>query len=637
MHALIPEELLQEPCVQDIKTSAQTAPLPKATTALNPRKPCAMDRALAIPELSHAIAQFLLESGVLQVSLVCRQWHELWSPYQWHTLVLSSMRPPFPSSLIPSEPTEASPVLLSSHGLARYGSHVVQLKAPWLTLEELQALSLHCPHLQVLTLDHFTSPCTLFGPMLSRWRELRVLSLEVAEVSVEDERPLDRIDRVGLLQTIAESAWPGLERIELTFQCSVKMNLDLLFNVLKSCSSLKTLKLTDADIIDAGKMTTKSHRHRKNKELCSLNNAGSNGAEYTGINAQRKHSAQEGEKGSTGQGDGPEWADLVGPFGLRCLCISSSYISDSILESILECCPRLENLQLYSCVKVTDKTLGALTRLNSRLRRLSLLTCKLITSEGLIELFEGIKDLRQIHLYDLPLIRDDCLEVLVKHHGHSLERVNIYFAALLTERGIKSILTECGNLRVLGFHAYGSSLKLFEIPWASSRTLEQLDLQNSFKQDVASSALRTEAMGGSGSGGTIASAEEIEDDHPGCKQGRPTGFMAMAIGRLLSSLPRLWDLSLQAKGLERQLIEGFGTSQRIRLLHFYGLQSASGGSYFAEPIPWRNLRKGYPHLRRFGCGAFGTYRATIKEELAKVDIEFQPSSAISNMVFESDF
>ncbi|GJJ70290.1 hypothetical protein EMPS_02639 [Entomortierella parvispora] len=629
MHDIIPGPPLLEACAQDSKTSTQTLPSP-----LTSRRRCVMDRVLGMPELVHAMAQYFIEPDFRQMSLVCQLWHSVWSPYQWRALSLST-RPPFPPSNDPST-AGAGPDILSKPGLARYGSRVLQLKAPWLTADEFQALSLHCPCLQELTIAHFELPRSLFGPMLSRWRELRALSLEVGK---DDDLRSDGEGSAGLLRTIAQSALHGLECIELTFQWYVKMDVDLIFTVLKSYPLLKTFKLTDADIIAtqsiSGKLTKGSHRHGKGKEVIGVHDP-SNGssAGSTGINAQRKQLAKDYEQENTSLEHEPEWVDAVGSFGLRCLCISSSYISDSTLELILECCPRLESIQLHSCNEVTDQTLSTLARLNRRLRRLSLSACRSITSQGLIELFAGIEDMTQIHLCDLSLIRDDCLEALAKHHGHSLQRVNIYFSALLTERGIMSILTGCRNLRVLGFQAYGSSIKLFEVPWASNRTLERLDLQSTFKGAVASLSLLTDTADPDGSRDVSTLERETEGNHLENRQNGRRGFMAMAIGELLSSLPRLWDLGLQAKGMERAIIEGLNASQRIRVLHFYGLQSIGSGSVVGNPIPWRNLRKGYPHLRRFACGALGAYRDFIKEELAKVDIEFLPSSAVSNMAFE---
>ncbi|KAG0047286.1 hypothetical protein BGZ83_007636 [Gryganskiella cystojenkinii] len=627
-----------------------------------------MDRALAMPELVHLIALYLHPvHHLVNALLVCKSWHHLWSPYLWHTLILHPTRPPLPSLLTPAvknSPDQQYMTPLSPQVLAQQGRHVVQLRAPWLTLEELLALSTYCLHLQDLNLAHFSAPNNSFAPMLVQWKNLRILTLEVADnqeeiykddnTSKTNTNKEEQQGRESLLRTIAHYASPSLESVELTFQTSVKLTLDLLFALLKNCRSLKTLKLTDADIVDSPmvrdnrKPSGKVHyRLRKGHRVNKQDNKGDGSLSSTDSDStlsppSRTERSATLETNGCNHNNKPELATIltVETFDLRCLSISSSYVSDSILETLLARCPRLECIQLHSCVQVTDRTLETLAKLKS-LRRLSFSASNRLTSQGLIRLFQEIKDLTHVHLCDLALIRDDCLQVLAQQHGHSLEKLAVYFSALLTETGIIAVLARCKTLRVLGFQVYGSSTRLFKVPWASGRTLEHLDLQGVFKLAVVPLPTCQHGDGGGGIEGAVVGVSETAPFLTGrvssADEVKIYGFSLMK--KLLVTLPRLRNLSVYAKGIERLVMEGLGPDQEIELLHFYGLQSAGGRSMDNEmgPIPWKDLRRGFPRLQRFACGAFGENRTRIKDELAKVQIEFQPTSALPNMAFEADF
>ncbi|KAG0316890.1 hypothetical protein BGZ97_006204, partial [Linnemannia gamsii] len=148
----------------------------------------------------------------------------------------------------------------------------------------------------------------------------------------------------------------------------------------------------------------------------------------------------------------------------------------------------------------------------------------------------------------------------------------------------------------------------------------QLDLQGVFKKvilDPSSTAATTNNF----------SATAMWQD----RQSRIDGF-AITKARL-RTLDRLKNLRLAAGGIGKEILGGFeAPSQRIEVLHLYGLQSTQ-----VDTLPWTAIKTWYPSLRQVYCGVIGVFRKSIREELTRLNVELLASSSIPDLAFENNF
>ncbi|KAH7060297.1 hypothetical protein BKA57DRAFT_446841 [Linnemannia elongata] len=333
----------------------------------------------------------------------------------------------------------------------------------------------------------------------------------------------------------------------------------------------------------------------------------------------------------------PEGKETKTTFGLHFFSISSSHASDSSLTHILERCPKLRALHLHSCDTITDQSLQSVVQHCPQLESISLSSCKGLTTQGLNQFFsaKGGKavdplasvsagavagsPLVHVHLCDLAALHDETLEILAVCHGGSLLKLAIYFCAFVTDRGVIALLTTCSQLRVFGLQAYGMTPAIFEKPWASSRTIEQLDLQGVFKKVILDPTGAAAANN--------FSAVAMWRDH----QARIDGF-EITKARLVT-LDRLKNLRLAAGGIGKEVLSGFSNPhQRIEVLHLYGLQSTQ-----VDTLPWTAIRTCYPYLRQVYCGVIGVIRKSIRDELVRLNVELLASSSIPDLAFENNF
>ncbi|KAG0290431.1 hypothetical protein BGZ96_006091 [Linnemannia gamsii] len=571
----------------------------------------------------------------------------------------------------------------------------MRLDATWLTIPELLRISCYCLQLRTLKLSDCPLPTKALSTLLQSLTRLSRLSLDIplhdysadekgdddenaaaavaaeaAEHRDEDERTRGRIfhrDELGeneIMKAVEIYALSDtLEYLELTFQSSVRISVHAICSLLKHQRSLKTFKLVDADIEDppqprrTSRMKKKKAKddHREKKESQRSNNRSNNnngeassavatsslgmvasgtGSSTTSLTASSGTSGlatpiiSDLDSSCDGDTEPPlEWKEIES-FGLYFLSISSSHTSDSSLNHILERCPQLRALHLHSCDTITDQSLQAVVQHCPQLESISLSSCKGCTTQGLNQFFRekaaaaaGSSPLVHVHLCDLAALHDETLEILAAHHGHSLLKLAIYFCAVITDRGVEAILTSCSQLRVFGLQAYGMTTAIFEKPWACSKTIEQLDLQGVFKKitlDPSSSIPAT-----TNNFSAMAMWQE--------RQARIDGFTITKAR--LKTLDRLKNLRLAAGGIGKEVLGGFeAPSQRVEVLHLYGLQSTQ-----VDTLPWAAIKSCYPYLRQVFCGVIEVIRKSIREELTRLNIELLASSSIPDLAFENNF
>lgn len=510
-----------------------------------------------------------------------------------------------------------------------------------------------------------------------------------AEHRNEDERTRGRIfhrDELGeneimkAVEIYASSE--TLEYLELTFQSSVRISVKAICSLLQHQRSLRTFKLVDVDIEDppasrrrGSKMTKQKAKddHRKQGgRRDDLGNQGHNNGDETSsatavssatatLVAGSSAASSTASPGSLSPppppspspspsisdyddiGDGgtesppPEGEETETSFGLHFFSISSSHTSDSSLTHILERCPQLRALHLHSCDAITDQSLQSIVQHCPQLESISLSSCKGLTTQGLDQFFsaKGCKavvspssaatgavagsPLVHVHLCDLGSLHDETLEIMAECLGGSLLKLAIYFCGFVTDRGVIALLTTCSRLKVFGLQAYGMTPAIFEKPWASSRTIEQLDLHGVFKKVILDPAGATAANN--------SSATAMWQD----RQARIDGF-AITKARL-ATLDRLKSVRLAAEGIGKEVLSGFSNPhQRIEVLHLFGLQSTQ-----ADTLPWAAIKTCYPYLRQIHCGVTGVVRRSIRDEMARLNVELLASSSIPDLAFENNF
>ncbi|KAG0372087.1 hypothetical protein BGX24_000756 [Mortierella sp. AD032] len=549
----------------------------------------------------------------------------------------------------------------------------MRVDATWLTIPELLRISSYCILLRSLKLTDCPLPTKTLSTLLQSLTRLSRLSLDiplhdyseegegsdddaaaaaaaaVAEHKEQDERTRGRIfhrDELGENEILKAVEFycssETLEYLELTFQSSVRISVKAICSLLRRQRSLRTLKLVDADIEDPFPRGTKKKdqsqdqddRRKKGNWLSNRDQGNSStssgGSAVAGASASALSTAPSTASSTTtssvsdtddySNGDTespPEWQKIES-YGLHFFSISSSHTPDSSLIHILERCPQLRTLYLHSCDSITDQSLQAIAQHTPQLESISLSSCKRITTPGLDQFFqESVAPLIHVHLCDLTSLHDETLEILASCHGHSLLKLAIYFCDFVTDRGVESLLAVCSQLRVFGLQAHRMTISIFEHPWACSKTLEQLDLQGIFKVIPAPLAVATT--------GAFSATAGWRD-----RQARIDGF-AVTRARLVT-LERLKSLRLAAGGIGKEVLSGFAPTQRIEVLHLYGLQSS-----LVDSLPWSDIKRCYPYLRQVYCGVTSVIGKSLKDELTRLNVELLASSSIPDLAFENNF
>ncbi|KAF9114096.1 hypothetical protein BGX27_000149 [Mortierella sp. AM989] len=195
------------------------------------------------------------------------------------------------------------------------------------------------------------------------------------------------------------------------------------------------------------------------------------------------------------------------------------------------------------------------------------------------------------------------------------------------DKGIKTLLTTCKELRILGMQASGMTTNIFEQPWACHGTLEQLDLQGVFKLFVPDTPSEdTNNSSHNNVGMSEFSAMKAWRD----RQAKISAFEATRFR--LKTLSRLKNLRLAVGEIGKEVLEGFGPQQQIEVLHLYGLQSSQ-----VDKLPWGSIRARYPFLKQIYCGVIGVLKQEVKNELSRLNIELLASSTIPDLAFENNF
>ncbi|KAF9205053.1 hypothetical protein BGZ49_004529 [Haplosporangium sp. Z 27] len=594
-------------------------------------------RVIQMPELAYALQSYLEPRHLVSACLVSKTWHRIWTPYLWQTLTLNmqkfssrltihSTSRPTSTGLAPSNLSadilDSDLYVLSEECLGRFGYHIRKLNASWLSPNALLHLSTHCLNLQHIKLQETSIHIKIFQSVLASLVNLRRLELDIPMKEFVDEEEQDELstNESALLKSIEVYSSASLEHLEFIFQTSVRLPVEALRSMLKSHPALHTIKLVDADIEDL--KSRESRKYRKGKKSKQPKQSKSKTSTLP---------ATLGSGLSTPTSPYPIFNsdnEVLTPqrepesLGLVFLSMTSTHTSDTSLFCILEGCSRLRVLHLHSCDRISDTTLEAIALHLPSLSSISLSSCKNITSDGLEYLFKNTHTpLVHAHLCDMPALKDEALEILAQRHCHSLQKLAIYFCAFVTDDGIKTLLTTCKKLRVLGIQASGMTTNIFKQPWACHETLEQLDLQGVFKLFVAD----TQSQNDNADLSEFSAMRAWRD-----RQARIKAFEATRLR--IKTLSRLKKLRLAAGDIGRQILEGFGLQQKIEVLHLYGLQSSQ-----VDLLPWSSIRAHYPYLKQIYCGVIGALKQSVKDELSRLHIELLTTSSIPDLAFENNF
>ncbi|KAG0200035.1 hypothetical protein BGX28_006794 [Mortierella sp. GBA30] len=432
-------------CAAPITPSHVQKPSPAATTSI-------VDKVLHMPELTFAIQRFLQHHHLAIASLVCHDWHRIWTPYLWRDITLSRPR---------SGSSDKKYSFLTSNCFRRLGHHVLSLNASRLTTQELLRLSDHCIHLQSIRLAETHVPFKAFKRLLLAAPGLTKLALDLPmddllvvtdndgdqENSTESNlgsnyNHSDMYENHGLLKTIEVFASPQLEWLELMFQISIRICEKHLLSLLRNRPRLRTIKLVDADIEDTSarlqqkKKQAKKERKRdkkkgknrnsskeKDKGITHLSGKDMTQLSQTSLDSSRVASSSGSLSpssfsfSSACSSSAPSSASS--PFSFSCSSASASddestfgkqkKAKDKIenidyafglrflsivsthtasLVNILQSCPHLQILHLVSCDSIKDTTLEAIAQHVPSLSSLSLSSCKQLTSAGLGKFFK---------------------------------------------------------------------------------------------------------------------------------------------------------------------------------------------------------------------------------------------------------
>ncbi|KAF9963157.1 hypothetical protein BGZ65_005510 [Modicella reniformis] len=478
------------------------------------------------------------------------------------------------------------------------------------------------------------------------------------EMVVEEESP-DVIfpGENAFLKAIEKYASSKLEHLQLTFQTLFRMPVEALCSLFRNHPTLHTIKLVDVDIEkhmkkDKDKKKKKKKKNNEAKDKLRTYNADpprgpatksllsllSSGSSTSGpslspppTEASSATSEDETELSRMPMNQTPEH------FRLTLFSITSSHSSDTSLGYILERFSYLGALHLHSCDSITDEILNGIAQHLLSLKSISLSSCKKFTPAGLDRFFSNTHQLLvHVHICDLTALHDETLEILAGRHAQSLRKLAVYFCSFVTDRGVKALLTACGELRVLGLQAYGMTTNIFEDSWACQRTLEQLDLQAVFKlfgEDTPSTANGEGSSNSNGNNNVDSSAETWGNLQVRTWRDTMARVEAFGVTRFrLMTLLNLRNLRLSASGIGKEVLGGFGQDQRIEVLHLYGLQSTQ-----IDSLPWKEVKMRYPFLKQIYCATVSSMKKSIKDDLAGLNVELLASSSMPDLAFKNDF
>ncbi|KAG0254546.1 hypothetical protein BG011_005668 [Mortierella polycephala] len=505
----------------------------------------------------------------------------------------------------------------------------MQLRASCLKISQLLRICTHCPQIHTVKLEgtHLSDKVLAF--VLNSLPGLKKLMLDLPmedslicpEDDMESVMGMDKVYGIddgphGILKTIDVWAPPTLEYVALTLQVAMKIPDYQLRSLLRNRPGLRTLKFVEVDIVglNARKIKKKGKGRGKDRGQRSLSPSSVSStttATTTGSSSGSSRSSTPNLSTTSMERTlGSATGTTANRFGLHFLSIASTHTS--ALVRILDNCPFLTTLHLHYCDSIKDTALETISLHTPSLTSISLSSCKQLTSIGL-ESFFNHPDFSFVHVHfcNIPGLRDQVLDKMVMRHGHTLRKLAVYYCAFVTENGIKSILTQGRELRVLGLQSYSMTYTIFENSWACQHTLEQLDLQGTIKRQIS------------------AYSPNSTSDKDLDLQARVAAFVILR--NRVMALSGLKNLRLSANGIGKEILEGFGPQQPIRILHLYGMQSAE-----IQSLPWSTIRMRYPYLEQLHCGT-AEQLESIGRKLAGVNVELLSGFSIPDLASVDSF
>jgi len=133
---------------------------------------------------------------------------------------------------------------------------------------------------------------------------------------------------------------------------------------------------------------------------------------------------------------------------LRELQVAYTSVTDKSIEGVANLCPNVTELNLYGCVKITDRSLEALS-LCKHLRNLDLSMCQLVTDNG-VRFLVNCSQLESLQLYDCISVTVNSIIDIVRK-CKKLKVLNCYGLDSLTIEQAKDILAAGPRLQRVDF------------------------------------------------------------------------------------------------------------------------------------------------------------------------------------------
>ncbi|CAO3570774.1 unnamed protein product [Mortierella alpina] len=424
----------------------------------------------------------------------------------------------------------------------------------------------------------------------------------------------------NVLNTIERWASPHLEYLVLRPHPSIGVLEKDMRSLLRTRTSLRTVKLYDVDVKEdvvrrQKRRSGKERRPRRKGHHNKERDADAAQQTMEGLFLGSRKTAVSSSSPSPSIGTSLSEAESVSSleqqfvkddFRLEFLYIDSSTITT--LAHLLQGCTHLRVLHLHRCDYLKDAALEAIAQHAPSMMSIALTNCRQLTAAGLGQFLKtkaGTRRLEHVHFQDIPALDDDTLRILATYHGQSLRKLTIFYSFQVSDRGLQALLSVATGLKILSLQSHQMTLAVFSKPWACCSTLEFLELYGHFSrpqrcEDVSANPLR-----------------------------KPDPFTTLK-SRIMT-LSRLKELRLSATDIGKDLLEGFGETLRIERLGLYDMEKSETFS-----LEWATLPMRFPHLKKLLC-VFWCQQGHFRNLLAPFNIEVCRAYKIPKLASDNDF
>ncbi len=128
------------------------------------------------------------------------------------------------------------------------------------------------------------------------------------------------------------------------------------------------------------------------------------------------------------------------------LC-KGTYISDNAMVVFLSGRTLLHTIELYNCPNISDNTLWALRTNCSKIRKVTIVGCP-ITDEGIAALCSYRRNIQELDLTSCPKLTDKSL-ITIAHHLHDLVSISLSNNSQFSLGAFKELIWNCKKLEKL--------------------------------------------------------------------------------------------------------------------------------------------------------------------------------------------